>query len=70
MYRELTPEQAAVVLGATRRDVARWCAMGLLPGAHKVGPRGKRGLWMIPESALQGFVRPRRGRKPRAKVTE
>jgi len=51
----LTVDEAAERLGVTRRTVARWCAKGLLPGAYKVGTH-RRGVWVIPLRALEGFV--------------
>ena len=52
---------------ARRFDVApmtvrRWCELGWLPGAYKEG-EGYRATWRIPESALDGFEPPTRGRK-------
>jgi len=41
--------------------VRRWCELGLLAGAEKVGIP-PRVTWVIPESALEGFEPPRPGR--------
>jgi predicted site-specific integrase-resolvase len=51
---------AAQRLGAAPVTVRLWCRIGLLPGAIKVG-ESPRETWLIPESALEGFQRPKRG---------
>ena len=64
----MTAEEVALILGATSRTAARWCAQGLFPGARKIGAGS--GMWMIPREAVQTFERPRKGPKgPRTKRT-
>ncbi len=58
----LGTEEVARRYGVTTMTVRRWCEAGLLLGARKEGI-GKRATWLIPESALEGFVPPRRRRK-------
>ncbi len=58
----LTSTDVAARYDVTRTTVRRWCELGLLPGAEKVGV-GMRATWLIPEKALEGFERPRAGRR-------
>lgn len=58
---QLTTAQVAERLGVHISTVIIWCKRGLLPGCTFIGPAG-RGMWLIPEEALERFVRPRRGR--------
>lgn len=58
----LSTTEVAERLGVTRATVRNWCERGLLPGAQRIG-EGPRATWAIPESALEGFERPRRGRQ-------
>jgi hypothetical protein len=57
----LTTEAVAMRYKVTPMTVRRWCLLGLLAGAVRVGV-DPRITWLIPESALQGFEPPRRGR--------
>jgi hypothetical protein len=52
-------EQVARRLGRSVAAVRADAAAGRLPGAEKVG-----WSWVIPESALEQFVKPRMGRRP------
>lgn len=52
---ELGTAEVARRYGVATITVRRWCEAGLLPGAKKIGV-GKRATWLIPESALEGFV--------------
>ena len=61
--RMLTPEEVAERLGVAPITVRRWCAKGQI-SALKEGSK-YRGSWLIPESALAGFERPRPGRPRR-----
>ena len=65
---ELSTTQVAKHMGVTRHTVGLWCRRGLLPNAHEVDtPRGV--VWMIPETDLKNFVRPKAtGRPPKAKA--
>lgn len=60
---ELTTSQLAVRLGVGHSTARLWCKMGLFPNARQLNtPRGI--VWVIPEGDLEGFVQPKRGRKP------
>lgn len=63
--RLLSTVQVAKRLGVTRQTVLEWCHAGRFPNAQHVGKNG-RGLWLIPESDLDRFEKPKRGR-PRKK---
>jgi predicted site-specific integrase-resolvase len=43
--------------GVTTKTVRRWCRLGYLNGAERVGIP-PRLTWQIPESALEGFEPP------------
>jgi hypothetical protein len=62
----LTAAQVAERLEVGRSTVNLWCRQGLLAGARRedspVGP-----YWLIPESALKTFSRPKRGPTPKTK---
>ncbi|MBA3353487.1 MAG: helix-turn-helix domain-containing protein [Blastocatellia bacterium] len=62
---DLTAEEVATRLGVAAITVRKWLAAGRFPGARKAHPR----LWLIPESDLEGFQRPRMG-KPKRRGTE
>src|SRR5262245_3596379 len=60
----LTVSEAAQRLGESDRTVRNWVNRNLLPGAKlEESPRGP--YWMIPDSALQSFEKPPRGRPPK-----
>jgi excisionase family DNA binding protein len=64
MNSELTAAQVAERLGVGRSTVNLWCRQGRFPGARFEGsPVGD--YWLIPESDLKGFVKPKRGRTPK-----
>lgn len=67
---DLTTKQAGERLGVTRHTVGIWCRRGLLIGAYELDAgRGK--VWMVPESALEGFTPPKpTGRPPKPKTAE
>ena len=59
--RLLTPAEVAERLGVGLSTVQLWCRRRLFPNAIR-GPRTGRGhIWFIPESELEGFVKPVRG---------
>lgn len=60
----LTTAVVALRYDVTPMTVRRWCRLGLLPGARKVGVE-PRVTWLIPESALEGFAPPPRGPRKR-----
>jgi transcriptional regulator with XRE-family HTH domain len=63
MAQELTTSQLAERLGIGQSTARLWCKQGLFPNAHSVEtPRGV--VWMIPESDLENFIPPKRGRRP------
>jgi hypothetical protein len=60
----LTTKEAAERIGAAPISVRIWASEGRFPGARKeLHPRGD--YWLIPETALEGFVNPGRGRPPK-----
>lgn len=62
----LNVKQVAEVIKAGTSSVRKWAARGLFPGArHEETPLGS--YWLIPETALDGFVKPTQGRKPAKK---
>jgi len=67
---ELSTTQVAERMSVTRQQVGVWCRRGLFPNAREM--HTARGLiWMIPESDLKGFVRPKTtGRPPKAKPAQ
>jgi hypothetical protein len=64
---ELSTTQVAERMSVTRQQVGVWCRRGLFPNAREM--HTARGLiWMIPESDLKVFVRPKTtGRPPKPK---
>jgi predicted site-specific integrase-resolvase len=58
----LTIAEVAQRYGVSGQTVRRWCMTGLLSGAVKLG-KDRRGTWVIPASALEGFEPPKRNRK-------
>lgn len=67
MKGELTAAQVAERLQVGRSTVNLWCRQGRFPGARvedsPVGP-----YWLIPESDLKNFTKPKRGPVPKPKV--
>lgn len=61
LLRDLTAPEAAEQLGVGDSTMTLWCRQGRLPGAYQQEtPRGN--VWRIPESALDDFERPKRGK--------
>jgi hypothetical protein len=67
---ELTTLQVADRYDVARQTVALWCRRGLLSGAREVDA-GRGPVWLIPESALEGFTPPKpTGRPPKPKTAQ
>ena len=62
----LTVREVADRINAGASSVRKWVAKGLFPGAEFVADSIVP-YWIIPESSLDGFVKPTQGRKPSAK---
>jgi len=61
----LTVHEVAERIGAGRSTVRLWASKGKFAGAERVEtPAGA--YWLIPESSLEGFVNPGRGRPTKA----
>ncbi len=59
--RLLTVADVAERLGVATSTVTLWCRRGLFPNVIR-GPRtGKGTIWLIPESDLETFQRPKPG---------
>ena len=56
--------QVANRLGVSGSTIRRWCIAGRFPKARKFGS-GSNAPWMVPESDLDGFEKPKRGRPPK-----
>lgn len=63
----LTVKQVAERLGAGASSVRLWVKDGKFPGAQLIEPPAGLPYWMIPETALEGFVNPGRGRPAKPK---
>jgi predicted site-specific integrase-resolvase len=64
--KSLTTAEAAERLGVAQVTVNVWCLRGLFPNA--VRQETARGpVWIIPESDVSEFVKPKRGRVPKPK---
>jgi hypothetical protein len=62
----LTAKQIAERYAVAASTARAWCLNGTLPGASlKETELGS--FWIVPESALTGFVPPKPGPKPKAK---
>ena len=61
LLRDLTAPEVANRLQVGVSTVTLWCRQGRLPGAYQQEtPRGA--IWRIPETALDGFRKPLRGK--------
>jgi len=61
----LTAREVAARLGAGESSIRVWAREGRFPGAALVkSPVGS--YWLIPDTALAGFVKRERGRPPKA----
>jgi Helix-turn-helix domain len=62
----LTVSEVAARLGESERNIRNWAKQKVFPGAElRDSPRGP--YWEIPESDLQHFEKPARGRPPKPK---
>jgi hypothetical protein len=58
----LTTAQIAERYGVQMQTVSRWCQRGLFPNLMKGRKTGHGAIYLIPESDLESFTPPRRGR--------
>ena len=62
----LTVSEVAQRLGESERNIRNWATQKVFPGAQRVdSPRGP--YWEIPESDLDSFEKPARGRPKKKK---
>lgn len=54
-------EQLGYAHGQAHSSIRIWCAEGRFPGARLEHPPAGSPYWLIPESALKGFVKRPRG---------
>ena len=70
--RYLTTADIAARYGRNYRTATRWCQRGLFPHLIKGRKTASGALYLIPESDLEGFTPPQRGRpaatKPRRRA--
>lgn len=57
----LTTQEVAQRLDVAYPTVTLWCRRGLFPNAIRGPKTGKGAIWLIPESDLTNFERPRPG---------
>lgn len=57
----LTTKDIADRFGQSLPTARRWCALGRIPGAHKLGRD-----WFVEEGALEGWQPPKKGAPPKA----
>jgi hypothetical protein len=58
----LTTADIAERYGVESETVSRWCQRGLFPNKITGPKTGTGAIYLIPESDLEGFTPPRRGR--------
>ena len=58
----LTTAQVAERFGVQASTVSRWCQRGIFPNAVSGPKTGRGAIYLIPESDLEGFTQPIRGR--------
>jgi len=56
----LSTKDIAARFGQSLPTARRWCALGRIPGAHKLGRD-----WFVEETALEGWRPPRKGAPPK-----
>lgn len=59
----LTVADLAHRFGVAKATARRWCEQGLFPHAEQIARIGRGGIWLVPESDLAGFERPKVGRR-------
>jgi excisionase family DNA binding protein len=62
--KKLTTSEVAARLGVGKSTVNLWCNQGKFPNAESV-EESRGPVWLIPESDLNGFVKPKAGRPPK-----
>lgn len=65
--RMLTVREVASRLGAGESSIRIWAAEGRFPGAKREEPPAGSPYWLIPEAALDGFIKRDAGRPPKPK---
>ncbi len=55
--KKYTTAEVATILGLTGRQVLRMCKQGRIKGAYQGDPTNNRSPWIIPQSALDSFLR-------------
>jgi hypothetical protein len=63
----LTTADIAARYGKNYRTATRWCQRGLFPHLIKGRKTASGAIYLIPESDLEGFMPPQRGRPAAAK---
>ncbi len=66
----LTARLVAERFEVARSTVRSWLLRGLLPGAYLKETELGDSYWLVPESALRGFVPPKPGPVPKVKLTD
>jgi len=64
--KKLTTSEVAKRLGVGKSTVNLWCNQGRFPNAESV-EESRGPVWLIPESDLEGFTLPTRGRPSKSK---
>lgn len=65
--KKLTTTEVAERLGVGKSTVNLWCNQGRFPNAENV-EESRGPVWLIPESDLAGFVKPKRGAPSKLKA--
>ncbi len=55
--KQYTTAEVAEIIGLTGRQVLRLCKQGRPKGAYQGDPTNSRSPWIIPQSALDSFLR-------------
>ncbi len=67
--KKLTTSEVATRLGVGKSTVNLWCNQGRFPNAESV-EETRGAVWLIPETDLNGFEKPKAGRPPKPSSTE
>jgi predicted DNA-binding transcriptional regulator AlpA len=67
--KKLTTSQVATRLGVGKSTVNLWCNQGKFPNAESV-EESRGPVWLIPETDLNGFEKPKAGRPPKVAAKE